>query len=306
MSILYYVKYPPILPKLIYYHKYFMKPIASITDLLAHYDGFLIDLWGVIHDGSALYPGVAKSLHAIEQADKRAVLLSNAPRRVSRSAALLNWLGVPSYRYHAMLTSGEATFDYIATHHAGQRCYVLGDEEDMGLILGMPITRVYAVEEAAFVLTIGHQHAFQPLEELHDLLEAIRQRRLPMLCANPDKEVVTMDNIVYPCAGEIAEHYAAMGGDVLWFGKPYPLVYQQAVALLGLGKDARILAIGDNLDTDIRGGNAQGMDTLLITGGVLRPHVMDAIGVIDHAALARIVQTNGNTPTWYCGGFGLV
>ena len=118
-----------------------------------------------------------------------------------------------------------------------------------------------------------------------------------------------MDGTVYPCAGEIAEHYQAIGGEVLYFGKPYPQVYEQAQMMLGLEDGARILAIGDNLDTDIRGGNAFGVDTLLITGGVLRGSVMRQDGTCDHKALRDIVEAQKNAhpnmPRYYCERFGL-
>jgi HAD superfamily hydrolase (TIGR01459 family) len=284
-----------------------MQRITSFTDLLPHYDGFLIDLWGVIHDGGRLYKRVAESLEAIVKSGKRGVLLSNSPRRADRNIEALRVLGIPRNHYHDILTSGEATYQHIAMHHGAQRCYFMGDEnaDDADIMEDMPVMRVTCVDDADFVLNIGHYYPFQPLEELRAVLEQMHARSLLMLCANPDRQVVTASGRLYPCAGEIAEAYAAIGGEVQYFGKPYPDVYHQARELLGLEKKARILAIGDNLETDIRGGNAYGVDTLLITGGVLHAIMMDASGVIHHEALTQIVQENGNHPTYYCKQFGL-
>ena len=281
-----------------------MQPIDSFSDILPLYDGFLIDLWGVVHDGSALYPGVAHSFAALRAAGKRVVMLSNAPRRASRSMRGLQALGIAPSAYNAMITSGEVTFEHIATHYADQPFYFMGDagNEDADILEGMPATRVMTLKEAAFVLNIGHYYPFQPLEELHEELHAMRALTLPMLCANPDREVVKMNGTVYPCAGEIADYYQAIGGAVTYIGKPYRAVYDKAVHALALPRGARILAIGDNLDTDIRGGSAYGLDTLLILSGVLRETICND-GQIDHKALQRRVQISGAAPTYYCTSF---
>jgi HAD superfamily hydrolase (TIGR01459 family) len=273
-----------------------MDYIPSFTSLLPHYDGFLIDLWGVVHDGTALYDGVEASLRAIQDTGKRAVMLTNAPRRVSRSAANMRMLGIEDNAYHAMVTSGEVTFHHIATHHAGAPFYFLGDEDDADLLEGMPATRVHQLQEATFVLNVGHYYPFQPLAELHSELHAMHALALPMICANPDREVVKMDGTVWPCAGEIAEYYEAIGGHVTYIGKPYPQVYHAAIRALDVSIGARLLAIGDNLATDIRGAGNMGLDSLLITSGVLRRHTHDAI--------VKMAIAQGDIPSFYAAGFG--
>jgi HAD superfamily hydrolase (TIGR01459 family) len=277
-----------------------MQPITSLTDLLPLYDGFLIDLWGVVHDGSALYSGVKQSFAALNAANKRIVMLSNAPRRAKRSAEGLRALGIPKSSYHAMITSGEIAFAHISTHYAGKRFYFQGDEgnDDADILQGIPATRVMTLADAEVVLTIGHHYPFQPLSELYGELQEMRMLNLPMVCANPDREVVKMDGTVYPCAGEIAEHYAHIGGDVTFIGKPYATVYDAAVEALGLNARARILAIGDNPLTDIRGGRSYGIDTLLITGGVLR-------GCTTHAEMLARLEETGDIPTYCCTRFGI-
>lgn len=276
-----------------------MQFISSFNELIALYDGFLIDLWGVVHDGSALYGGVAGSFKALRACNKRVVMLSNAPRRVSRSVQSLQALGISRNAYDAMITSGEVTFEYVATHYSGKKFYFMGEEEDSDILIGIAATRIGTLAEADFVLNIGHYYAFQPLHELHDELQEMAQRMLPMLCANPDREIVKMDGTIYPCAGEIAEYYESIGGTVTFIGKPYRAVYDRAIAALNLPADARILAIGDNPLTDIRGGNAYGLDTLLILSGVLHAKMHDKNSLEQH------LKTSGDVPTWYCASFGI-
>ncbi len=277
-----------------------MQAIDSVQDIIPLYDGFVIDLWGVVHDGSALYSGVRQSFAALRAAGKRVVILSNAPRRASRSIRGLQALGIGNEAYDGLVTSGEVTYRHIALHHSGQRFHFMGEEEDTDILEGIAATRTYSLEKAEFVLNVGQYHPFQPLEELHGELHAMRALSLPMLCANPDREVVKIDGTVYPCAGEIADYYAAIGGQVTYIGKPYPAVYAEAVQALGLPDGMRILAIGDNPLTDIRGGNAYGLDTLLISGGVLKPLSGSP------AALQRQLEKTGDIPTYYCASFGII
>ena len=91
-----------------------------------------------------------------------------------------------------------------------------------------------------------------------------------MLCANPDVVVDFGDKRLY-CAGALAEAYAAIGGEVFYFGKPHPPIYDLArrrLAALTGGKDMTILVIGDGITTDIQGGVAEDIDTLFVTGGI--------------------------------------
>ena len=109
--------------------------------------------------------------------------------------------------------------------------------------------------------------------DYHDRLMAARDRGLPMLCANPDVIVDMGETRIY-CAGALAEYYEGLGGRSLYFGKPHPPIYDRARRLLDLGPDARILAIGDGVFTDVKGALDQGIDALFVTGGL----AADALG----------------------------
>jgi HAD superfamily hydrolase (TIGR01459 family) len=121
-----------------------------------------------------------------------------------------------------------------------------------------------------------------------------------MLCANPDLVVERGDKLLY-CAGALADIYGELGGEVLYAGKPYVPIYQEALAkaqsVLGREvKQARVLAIGDSIRTDLKGARAFGIDCLFVTAGI---HSEEFGGRHnpDAAALARVFASNGIAPT---------
>jgi len=85
---------------------------------------------------------------------------------------------------------------------------------------------------------------------------------LKMLCTNPDLTVHRGSKTEY-CAGTVAALFKKLGGKVIYFGKPYPEIYNFCIK-----KKESILAIGDNILTDIKGANKMKFDSLFITGGI--------------------------------------
>ncbi len=246
--------------------------LSRLSDIIADYDALLLDLWGVIHDGSALYPQAKACLQALKAEGKRVVFLSNAPRRLPKVVAVLDMLGVERDLYEGALSSGEAAYRALAAGEVkpGRTYCFIGPERDADVLNGLPFTRVDTPETADFLLNAGFGTEEQTLHDFTRLLQAAHTRGLPMLCLNPDMEVVKITGERYPCAGVIAKQYEAMGGKVTWFGKPYPAVYQLAITMLEPVAKARILAVGDGLYTDILGANNASIDSVLVTGGILQ------------------------------------
>lgn len=250
-----------------------MQTLSGISAVAARYDGFILDLWGVIHDGTHLYPGVKEALVKLRGQGKRIVFLSNAPRRSWKVENVLHQLGIGRELYDMALSSGEAGFQWLANAKQpplGATYFYIGPEKDLDVLDGLPYTRVFRLDAADFVLNVGFGSEEQN-EHGHDHeLAAARALNLPMLCLNPDLEVVKISGERFPCAGVLAQAYAALGGQVVWFGKPYASVYAQCEAFLKpTGKD-RLLAVGDSLDTDIPGALRYGLDCMLVTGGILK------------------------------------
>lgn len=257
--------------------------IAAIAD---RYDALLLDLWGVIHDGQALYPEVVETLEQLHKAGKHIVFLSNAPRRSIRAVEGLQRLGVPDGLYDQVVTSGEAAFDYLTGQHEyGKYYFMIGPERDNGLLDGTDFVMVRDPKDADFAIVTGFDHDAETLEDKQSILDAVHACSLPMICTNPDEVVVRLNGTRALCAGALARAYEAMGGSVRYFGKPYQEVYDKALSLLHMHDHRRVAAIGDNLDTDILGANHFQIDSYLIAGGILG----EKLG-IQHGQLPEIAQ----------------
>ncbi len=274
----------------------------SIHTIIQPYDGFIIDLWGVIHDGTTLYPGAAAALEALYIAGKKAVFLSNAPRRAAFTQATLSRFGIPENHYTQVITSGEAAYQMLArdTGWLGTRYYYLGPGKDENIVSELTdYIRVDSPADADFVLNTGYEFDFQPHDEVLPLLAKLYSHNLPLLCVNPDLEVVKQDGTHMLCAGTLAAAYEAMGGAVHYIGKPHATVYDEArAALAGCTK---LLAIGDNPLTDILGANRMGIDSVLITGGVLSHHH----GQISEQKALALCAEHGAHPTYVAARFSL-
>ncbi len=281
--------------------------VPGIAALAADYDALILDLWGVVHDGVAPYPGVLDCLARLRDAGKRVVILSNAPRRAPCAAAILRDMGIDDALYDRLVTSGDATRAAFESADdpwyagLGRRYLFLGRPADADLLDGLGYEAVDDVAEADFVLNTGLARradgAKGEVEDYEGVLRAAAGRRLPMACANPDL-VALREGVREACAGALAAAYTGLGGEVAYQGKPYPLVYELCFAALPGVARRRVLAVGDALATDIAGAAAAGIDSLLVTGGLLA----DAWGVAresapDAARLAAACADAGVTPT---------
>lgn len=278
--------------------------LSGIASVIDRYDGVILDLWGVIHDGEKAYPGVADCLDRLRAAGKVICLLSNAPRRTSGVISKMEGMGIGRERYHHVMTSGEATYDALRNRddpwHAalGRRLYHIGPDRDQDVYLGLDYTVVPSPEEADFVLNTGIVDFSEPLSVYEPALEACRRHDLPMVCANPDLIVMVGPQMVI-CAGTLAQRYEEMGGDVAWHGKPHAPVYGCCLSLMGIMDKRRILAVGDSLRTDVAGANAAGIDVALVTCGIHQEELGGAWGAaVDPAKLAAAAETAGHTPTY--------
>ena len=251
-----------------------MHHLDGFASLAARYDGFIVDLWGVVHDGVSPYPGAVECLARLRDAGKRVVLLSNAPRRAEVAAAGMEAMGIARDLYTGLVTSGEVTHALLRDRDLpeyaalGRRLYHLGPERDRNVFAGLDYSDAARPAEADFVLNTGPDDSRIPTEIGPWVAElaACRDAGLPMICANPDLEVIRGGARLI-CAGALALHYAELGGTVRWVGKPDPAVYRPVFAQLGL-PGARVLAVGDALRTDMAGAAAVGVDGCWVLGGI--------------------------------------
>lgn len=266
----------------------------SLDALALNYDAFIIDLWGVLHDGTELYDGALETLNALKARHKKIILLSNAPRKTDKVIHTLERLGIEAECYDALITSGQAAHDMLArSNQWGLNYYYLGPGKDEDVIDDLPYKKTIDLERASFVLNAGFEEDFQETDAILPTLDQLLKAKLPLICINPDLEVVKQDGTRMWCAGWVARYYEQMGGNVTYIGKPYPLVYEEAFAASGTSP-ARTLAIGDNLLTDILGANHANIDSLLITGGILKSEH----GTIPDDALRLLCDEAGAHPTF--------
>jgi HAD superfamily hydrolase (TIGR01459 family) len=252
--------------------------MRGISGIAQNYDGFIVDLWGVVHDGIKPYPGVIGCLQELRSRKKKVVFLSNAPRRAAAIGRALAAMGIGASLYDGIMSSGEAVYlslrDRTDTDFAalGRKLYHLGPERDRDVFDSLPLVEVKAPAEADFMLNTGPDDALGPEDPgiYTPVLDAALAAGLPMICANPDLEVVR-DGKRIICAGMLAQIYAGNGGKVLQRGKPDPAIYAPTLALLGTDK-SRTLAVGDSLRTDMAGAKAAGIDACWVLSGIHALH----------------------------------
>lgn len=266
-----------------------MQFLPGLSPLAASYQGFLLDLWGVLHDGTMLYEGTIECLARLRAQDKRIVFLSNAPRRTRKVTAVLEKLGVPELLYDGVLSSGEVGWQMLCEGMLdfGPLYLYIGPERDADVLDGLPYWTVTDVREADFLLNVGFGSEEQSMDAWEPLLATAAARGLPMLCLNPDMEVVKITGERYPCAGVIARTYEGLSGKVVYCGKPYPEVYRRALELLGPCEPGEVLAVGDGLHTDVLGAQRFGLASALVSGGILHQELGDVDDVELRAYLAR-------------------
>ena len=247
--------------------------IDGVAAIAPRYDGFILDVWGVLHDGVAPYPGVTDALGHLIAAGKRVALLSNAPMRAATVARRVEAIGVPRALFHEIMTSGEEVWQNLR-HRTdpffaglGRDCLYFGPPRHRGMLEGLDLVEAASAAEASFILNTGPDDLDDAATLYRLALEDAAGRGLKMVCANADLHVMHGDRLI-ACAGIMAKRYEEMGGFVSWHGKPYPSVYHACRRLLGIEAPERILCVGDSLRTDIAGAVGVGLDSLLVAGGI--------------------------------------
>jgi len=264
--------------------------LAGIAPVAGRYDGFILDLWGVLHDGQHPLPGAVDALERLRAGGKRMVILSNAPRRAAAVVRRIAEIGIAPVLYDALLSSGEAAWRWLAAGGAaGRRLFPIMAERDGSMLEGLDVEVVVRLADADFILNTGVESAADRVEDFEEVLAEGAGRDLEMVCANPDLMVIHSGKAEI-CAGALALRYEALGGKVRYFGKPYAPIYETCFSLLGIAERERILAVGDSLRTDIAGANAAGIDGLLVLSGIHREELL--VGDLE-----TMVRRSGHRPS---------
>lgn len=251
---------------------------AGLSALSDRYDVVLCDVWGVIHNGVRRYPAACEALTTWARDKGPVVLISNSPRPSYDVVAQLDSLDVPRAAWQAFVTSGDAT-RALLTPHTGTRVWKIGPERDAPLWAGFDLT-LAGPEDADFILCSGlYDDEAEVPEAYRDRLKVAADRGLKFICANPDRVVQRGERLIF-CAGSLADLYESVGGEAVMAGKPYPAIYDLALAeaaqLLGRPVDRdRVLCVGDGVVTDVKGAHDQKLACLFVAKGI---HGEKAVG----------------------------
>ena len=238
----------------------------GLRSKLNNYDLFYIDIWGVIHNGLQIFQDSIEVLQNLKKNNKEFVLLTNAPRPNSTVIDFLKKMGLKEF-YENIYTSGEASLKYLIENFMNLKFYHIGPSRDFDLFKRFEQNKVIDIEKADYFICTGlFKNNETNLQYYKDLLKKFSEKKF--VCTNPDL-IVDRGHIREYCAGSIAKLFEEINGEVIYFGKPHPPVYEIAADI----NDKKILCIGDNLNTDIKGANIQNFDSLLITGGIHRQEI---------------------------------
>lgn len=267
--------------------------ISGLSDIAGEYDALVCDVWGVLHNGKEPFLAAADALRKFRAERGPVVLLSNAPRLVPTLMKQFETIGVPLDCFDAVVTSGVAARDDLLwrTRDKTLPMLHLGPGRDCDVFEGLNVAEVEA-DQAEIVLCTGLYHDdHETPDDYAELLAKLKEKELTMLCANPDQVVQRGGQLVY-CAGALARAYEKIEGEVVYFGKPYPAIYDLALETMRRATRRTItgvLAVGDAMETDLKGANAMGFDALFIAHGI---HAAE-LGEMTTETLAQLFEKTG-------------
>ena len=240
--------------------------LSSIAD---NYQLFYVDLWGVVHNGVFLHREAIKALKEITKKNKDYILLTNAPRPNNIVKSFLEKLGMEKEIRDHVFTSGEAALSYLKKNLLYKTFFHVGPPRDVDLFEDFKKMETNDIKGCEYILCTG---LFDDHDRDLNFYKSLFEKNLSkkMICTNPDL-IVDRGNKRELCAGSVAMVFEKMGGEVVYFGKPYPEVYNQSID----NKNKEILSIGDNLNTDIKGANLLNYDSLIISNGIHKDEIKE-------------------------------
>ena len=269
--------------------------VERLRDLVGGTEVVLSDIWGVVHNGLEAFPEACEALHTYRQQGGTVILITNAPRPADSVQRQLRKLGVADDTYDSIVSSGDLTRHFVADH-PGKKMFWLGPERDSSIHRGLNAV-LAPLEQADYIVCTGlFDDETESAEDYRGMMLQARERKLTLVCANPDIVVERGDRLIY-CAGAIAELYRELGGEVIFYGKPHRPIYERAMALAaeqrGHPAELRhVLAIGDSVRTDLAGAHGFGIDCLFVTRGI---HSGEFEG-IDQLDPASVKELFGHPP----------
>lgn len=245
---------------------------TTLTELCDYYNTFLIDQYGVIRDDLGIYPGAKTALKYLKKRGKNVVIISNSGKGSQLNISRLESIGVTSEHFDHVVTSGEVAAGYLNSlpqpdKRARRRCLTISDGADISLAERTGMVSVNLGDIADLIVFAGSEAERLSLDFYLKSLTTYAEAKTPAICVNPDIWKLYKNELV-PASGKIAKIYEELGGRVEWIGKPYPLLYQSALALADVTDSANTICIGDSVDHDIKGANVMKLASALVLTGV--------------------------------------
>lgn len=278
--------------------------LNGLQDIVDDYDVFLLDVWGVLHNGVEAYPGTIGALEGLREAGKTVCLLSNSPQRADGVRDyLMAMFNIAADLYDHALTSGESA--YGALEQLQGPSYILQSPySDFAIFNGLPLDHARRPDEARTIINIYHSAQDDCPANVMAGLKRAAEKDIPMICINPDL-VVNNGSALHYCPGTWAARYEEWGGRVTYYGKPHLPFYEQAWDLLGRPDKSRMVMIGDSLHTDIQGANGFGIDGIFNLSGIHRQEVLTADArAVDKSKLQALLAAHPHKPAAVLDGFG--
>lgn len=247
----------------------------GISDISDSYMGFIIDQWGVLHDGVKIFDGVLECMQQLRERQKYVIILSNSGKRAQQNIDRLEKLGMGPDLYDCMVTSGEVTWQGLNEQtegyfkDIGKKCVLISRGGDKSIVEELDVELVEDPKDATFLIISGADSPEKTLEDYEPLLKRCARYNLKAICANPDSlGVMDGRNIMGP--GTLAARYKDFGGIVEYIGKPHQYIFQHCIKMLQQQDiyPGQTVMIGDTMAHDILGGSLVNIDTCLVKRGI--------------------------------------
>ncbi|MCF8495101.1 MAG: TIGR01459 family HAD-type hydrolase [Alphaproteobacteria bacterium] len=283
------------------------KICQGISDISDSYMGFIIDQWGVLHDGEKPYEGVVECLRELKARKKFIIILSNSGKRAEENRERLKKIGIAPSLYDILLTSGEMTWQGLKNQDEGffkdlgKKCYVISRGGDRSIVRDLDVEVVDDIRDANFLIISGADSPEKTLEDYEPILKEAVRRHMMALCANPDSlGVMGIEYIMGP--GTLARRYMDFGGVVQYIGKPHQPIFQKCIKILQEREiyPGQTIVIGDTMAHDILGGSLANMDTCLVKSGLHAPsfHNIKTVADVEKAITVLAGQYNNTRPSY--------
>jgi HAD superfamily hydrolase (TIGR01459 family) len=270
----------------------------GISDISDSYAGFIIDQWGVLHNGDEPYEGVIECLKELKSRNKYIIILSNSGKRAEQNKDRLKKIGIGPSLYDEILTSGEMTWQGLKNQDEGffrglgNKCYIISRGGDTSIVDDLDIEVVNDIKKASFLMISGTDAPEKTMEDYEPVLKQAVRQRLTALCANPDSLGVMGAGYIMG-AGSLARRYQDFGGVVHYIGKPHQPIFQRCIKILQNKEiyPGQTIIIGDTMAHDVLGGTLVNIDTCLVKCGLHQPAFANAkLPIETDRALALLIN----------------